>query len=282
MSTYDLGDVVALGISVKDAAGQLSNATTVVCTIYLPDGTTATPAVGNEGTGLYSTNYTPTIVGRHQVRWVASGTNASAYTDEFTVRDFAQMGVVSLDEVKAHLNIPATSTDLDEEIRRFMDAANDLAEEYTGRVLGRRTITEIYDGSRDVLFLRTPCALSVTSVVENGVTLTANDYALDYSGMRLNRLGSGSLDAIQGYGWWARGARNITVTYVAGYTNPPAIAKQGVLEIVRHLWQTQRGAVSVLARNQAGDDFLPSSTYSVPRRVMELLDPLRIHAVGGL
>jgi hypothetical protein len=28
-----------------------------------------------------------------------------------------------------------------------------------------------------------------------------------------------------------------------------------------------------MTRNQTGDDFYPASTYSLPRRAMELLDP---------
>jgi hypothetical protein len=69
---------------------------------------------------------------------------------------------------------------------------------------------------------------------------------------------------------------NVSVTYVAGYVNPPMAAKQGVLEIIRHLWQTQRGAMNVMGRNQTGDEFYPASTYSLPRRAMELLDPVSL------
>jgi len=50
-------------------------------------------------------------------------------------------------------------------------------------------------------------------------------------------------------------------------------AKQGVLEILRHLWQTQRGAINVMGRNLSGDELYNAPTYSLPRRAMELLDP---------
>ncbi|MEI8286044.1 MAG: hypothetical protein WCG15_01960, partial [Actinomycetes bacterium] len=55
-----------------------------------------------------------------------------------------------------------------------------------------------------------------------------------------------------------------------------AAAKQGVLEIVRHLWQTQRGPTAVVGRNQSGDDFYTTATYSLPRRCMELLDQMSL------
>lgn len=277
MATYDLGDTVALGVTVKNSSGVPANATNVTCTIYLPDGTTYAPSVTNSGTGLYDINYSPTLVGRHQVKWIASGNNASAYSDEFTVRDFAQMGIVSLDEVKAHLNISPSNTDLDEEIRRFMDAASDLAENYVGCVLGRQTfVNEAYSGNTDIIRLRNPRALSITSVYENGILLEPTAYVLDYTGQRLTRVTTGSLSGPNYFGIWAPGAQNIVVSYVAGFTNPPPSAKQGVLEIIRHLWQTQRGAVNVLTRNQSGDDFYPTATYSLPRRAMELLDPVSL------
>ena len=139
--TYDLGDVVPLGITITDSTGANANASAVTCTITLPDGTTSTGSVTNPSTGLYNCDFSPSQTGRHAVRWVATGTNASAYTDEFTVRDYADLGLLGLDEVKSHLNISATDTTLDEELRRFIDAATDLAEQYLGQILGRKTFT---------------------------------------------------------------------------------------------------------------------------------------------
>lgn len=274
MATYDLGDVVALGITISDAAGTPADATTVVCTITAPDGTSSTPTVNHSGAGLYDVAYTPSQVGRHRVNWLATGTNASAWADEFAVRDNTRHPVVSWSDALAHLNIPATAAaSIEDELRRFMDAAEDLAEQYVGRVLGRKTVTETYDGSgnADFLRLRTPCAISVSTVVENGVTLSAGSYKVDPSGQRLYRLGSSSL-GYNAYGYWAPGVDNVSVTYTAGFLVTPPSVQQGVLEILRHLWQTQRGAVNVMSRTGSGDDFYPASTYSLPRRAMELLD----------
>jgi hypothetical protein len=277
MAVYDLGDVAALGVTITDAAGAPANATTVVATITLPDGSTSTPSVTNTGTGLYDVSYTPSTFGRHTIRWVATGTNASAYADDFTVRNFADLGIIALDEVKAHLNIPSTNTDLDEELRRFIDAATDLCENYVGCVLGRQTFTnEYYDGNTDIIRLRNPRALSITSVYENGTLISSDNYSLDPTGQRISRITTGSISGPNYFGIWAPGANSIKVSYVSGFINPPPAAKQGVLEVVRHLWQTQRGAANVLTRNQTGDDFYSGSTYSLPRRAMELLDPLSL------
>ena len=192
MAVYDLGDVAALGVTITDAAGAPANATTVVATITLPDGSTSTPSVTNSGTGLYDVSYTPSTSGRHLIRWVATGTNASAYQDDFTVRDGTHLSIVGLDEVKSHLNIPSTNTDLDEELRRFVDAASDLAENYVGCVLGRQTFTdEYYDGNVDIIRLRNPRALSITSVYENGTLLSSDNYSLDPTGQRISRITTG-------------------------------------------------------------------------------------------
>lgn len=272
--TYDLGDVVPLGITITDSTGANANASAVTCSIYQPDGTLVTGSVTNPSTGLYNCDFQPTQNGRHAVKWVATGTNASAYSDEFLVRDFTELGIVGLDEVKNHLNIPLTDTTLDDELRSFIDAGSDLAESYVGQILGRRTFTsELYDGGQEFIRIRNPKAMTITSVTENGLAVSASNYVLDYTGQRLYRIGSGTLYATNSYGYWTAGMNNISITYVAGYVNPPMAAKQGVLEIIRHLWQTQRGAINVMSRTQSGDELYNTPTYSLPRRAMELLDP---------
>ena len=279
MASYDLGDIVPLGITITNAAGAPANATAVVCTVTAPDGTSSTPTVTTSSTGLYDADFTPSQFGRHVVRWVATGTNASAFTDEFSVRDTTHLPVVSYSDVLAHLNIPQASAP-EEELRRFIDAAQDLAENYVGCVLGRQTFTsELYEGNTDILRLRNPRAISVTSVYERGVLLSSDQYLLDPTGQRLSRVTTTSL----GYGAlgvWAPGINSVSVTYVSGFVVTPPAAAQGVLEIIRHLWQTQRGATNVITRSQSGDDFYPASTYSLPRRAMELLDPLSLPGIA--
>ena len=272
--TYDLGDVVPLGITITDATGANANASAVTCTITLPDGTSSTGSVTNPATGQYNCDFQPSQVGRHSVRWVATGTNASAFTDDFTVRDYANIGLVSLNDVKTHLNIPLTDTTSDEELRSFMDAATDLIENYLGIIIGKRTFTsELYDGGNEFIRIMNPKVVSITSIYENGNLLNSNQYFVDPTGQRLYRLGSGTLYATNSYGYWTAGVNNVSVTYVAGFANPPAAVRQGTLETIRHLWQTQRGAMNVMGRVLNGDEMYQTPTYSLPRRAMELLDP---------
>jgi len=274
MPTYDLGDKVYLSWSTVDSAGAPVNPGTVTASVTLPDGTSTSLTTATATTGTYTTNYLPTQVGRHVYGWIATGAYPQAYNDIFEVRDDADSGVVSYSEVLTHLNIPTASANEDE-VRRFMDAASDLAEQYTGIILGRRTFTsELYDGGNEFIRIRNPKVLSIASIYENGALVASNAYQVDPTGQRVYRVGSGTLYATNTYGYWTQGFNNITITYTAGFTNPPASVRQGVLEIIRHLWQTQRGAMNVMARTNSGDELYASSTYSLPRRVMELLDPI--------
>ena len=271
--SYDLGDKVYLTWNTVDSSGAAVNPGTVTLNITLPDATNVSVTTATSITGTYTASYLPTQVGRHIIAWSAGTTWSQAYSDIFEVRDINDIGIVGYDEVLEFLNIPAASAN-ENEVRRFIDASTDLAETYVGQVLGRRTFTnELYDGGTEFIRIRNPKAISITSVTENGLAVSASNYVLDYTGQRLYRIGSGTLYATNSYGYWTQGMNNVSITYVAGYVNPPMSAKQGVLEIIRHLWQTQRGAINVMSRTQSGDELYSTPTYSLPRRAMELLDP---------
>ena len=271
--SYDLGDKVYLTWNTVDSSGAAVNPGTVTLSITLPDATTVSVTTSTAVTGTYTASYLPTQVGRHILAWSATGSWPQAYSDIFEIRDINDIGIVGYDEALEYLNIPASSAN-ENEVRRFIDAATDLAETYVGQVLGRRTFTnELYDGGTEFIRIRNPKAISITSVYENGALVPSSNYVLDYTGQRLYRIGSGTLYATNSYGYWTQGMNNVQITYVAGYVNPPMSAKQGVLEILRHLWQTQRGSMNVMGRNIAGDELYNAPTYSLPRRAMELLDP---------
>lgn len=271
--SYDLGDKVYLTWNTVDSSGAAVNPGTVTLNITQPDATTVSVTTATAVTGTYTASFLPTQVGRHILAWAATGSYPQAFSDIFEVRDIADIGIVGYDEVLDFLNIPSASAN-ENEVRRFIDAATDLAETYVGQILGRRTFTnELYDGGTEFIRIRNPKAITITSVYENGALVSPSQYVLDYTGQRLYRIGSGTLYATNSYGYWTQGMNNVSITYVAGYVNPPMSAKQGVLEIIRHLWQTQRGAINVMSRTNSGDELYNSPTYSLPRRAMELLDP---------
>jgi hypothetical protein len=76
------------------------------------------------------------------------------------------------------------------------------------------------------------------------------------------------------YGYWQTGVNNISVSYTAGYVEPPYDAAQGVLEIIRHLWQTQRGSMWQGSGNLPEDVSSSAYSFSMPLRAQMLLAPI--------
>jgi len=271
--TYDLGDVVALTVEIRDSNGDLANAGGVTCTITLPDATTTSGSVVPVTTGTYLSSYTPSQAGRHVAAWIATGSNAAAVIDVFDVRVAADAPLVSLTDAKAHLNITATTND--EELRRFLDVATDAAERFTGRTLRGGSVTETLDGNgTPTLLLSTLPVRSITSVSIGGSAVAATGYTVSDAGV-LTRLG-GSYTP----GPWTPGVGNVEVTYMAGDATPPPAAVHAVLELTRHLWTTQRGSMQGMPRRDVEDVYDPSAGMAMPRRVIELLEPLRVAGVA--
>lgn len=256
----DFGDVVALGVTVRDATGTPANATAVTCTVTEPDGTVTAVPTSNVGAGEYVASIVPTQAGLHGVHWVATGTNASAYRDSFTVAA-PSVPLVSLREVKDRLNI--TDDSKDEELRRICAAAAGRAAAEVGRALSVRTTTQTKDMTdRDALVLAVPvpALLSVDSVTQDGVAVT--DWVLSDDGQYLRR---------QGRSRWTGVVQIVGTVGVAG--DDLAVAQQAVLELIAHLWETQR---TPMGRNMPMDGPRPGVGYSLPNRVVEMLDPLRL------
>jgi hypothetical protein len=256
---------------ITDDNGALINVTTVVATITLPDGTTATPAVTNPTTGTYKIAYTPTQSGRHTIRWVGTGTSTATltlpvvFTDEFDVDEAAPSGIVSLAEAKAHLNM--TSTTNDEELRRYIDAATDFIESRIGYVV-RRTVVETVYPSGGVLFLTGP-VISLTTMVAaygySGVYSVAN-YSIAPGSAVLPNYGSSSLY----YG-------PVTVTYVAGRAVVPALIRQAALDYIAWKWETQRGATPAPGM---GGEFEVTTPATVPFKILQALEPYALAVVA--
>jgi len=255
--SFDLGDVLdssnGLSVYVFDSNGNAANAGAVTLTITLPDGTTTTPAVSNPSTGVYTATYTPATVGVYEARWVATGVNASAFTDTFVIRSGTAPSALSLADAKRYLNI--TDTDDDEELREFIEAAEAALGRRCGYVVPT-TVTERVRGCGNRLMLKEKPLISVTSVTAVGMGTT-----VDVS--QLTALPSGSVEfSIAGSFY----ARFYDVVYRAGRNPLPADLYKCLQEITKHLWQTQRGP----GRKR---DEVMGAAYAFTYRVKELWEP---------
>jgi hypothetical protein len=263
MSIIDLGDPLPdLSVTTYNSSGTPQNATAVVLTITLPDGTTVTPTVTAAGSGVYTATYTPTMRGRHVASWVATGTNASARSTTYNVMDPAA-GIIGLADAQAFLN--TFDPDAEEELRGVLEAVSDVCERFTRKTWRRQTYVETYTVGcdQDFIQLRHQPVLSVTSVVENGVTLSATDYTLDG---RLGLLKRGSRLADVD---WLEGFQVTVVTYVGGPTGGvvPANIMQGCRLLLHHMWTTQRG--NALRGAGTGDDYDPQFGFYLPNKVRQ-------------
>lgn len=267
--SYDLGAVVPLGTTVRDASGALANAGAMALTITLPDNTTVSVStVAPASTGTYAYDYPAVQAGRHAVRWVATGVNAGAYTDMFDVRPAAPPMLFSLADAKAQLDIPATSTSDDEEIRDYVAATTAAVEFFVGPVV-RRTVQQVLHGNRQAWVLHTAPVLAVTAITP----LQIWQQAIDVSVLDVDA-DTGIVRRTDGL-WFFSG--DYRVTYTAGRTTvQPHVSLAGKL-ILQHLWRTQYGA----ARGPSGaDDFavteqVPGFGYAIPNRALQLLQPDR-------
>ena len=275
---HDVGDRVTVTTTVT-VEGVATNATMAIL-VTSPSGTTSTPTISNPSTGVYKANIDATEAGVWLYKWTASGAVVSTQIDQFTVRAPGAR-LLSLTEAKTHLNIPLTVTVNDEELRNHLDATTAIVETLCGAMIPR-TVVETYSGEGAFLVLRTPPAISITTVVEDTVTLSAADYTLDAEVGTLARRSATWLRN------WVTGYHNITVTYLAGRTIIPPNVNLAAQELVAHLWRNsqyarsgRKGAWASTTPGGAADDSvtLVGIGYSVPARVLELLQGDRLPPV---
>lgn len=237
----DLGDQVTRPFLVTNAAGTLADAdSTPVYAVTLPNLSAGiSPAVQHGGLGDYYVVYPTTVAGLHRDSLTfAVGGVTIIIRDSFNVEDSAIPSIVSVAETLNHmraLSVITGAPDL-EELRWFCQLATEVIEGDLGCVIAARTITETRSGWIAELPLHKTPVISITTVVENTVTLTGQDYFLDPEGWILCR--GTSLAQRR----WAYGRANIIVTYVAGYLIPPRVARSVALSTITRMWQASQQA----------------------------------------
>jgi len=161
----------------------------------------------------------------------------------FSVTTAATKKPLSLDEVKAHLNLTTDFTDDDELLDSMIDSTIDYIENYLRRSLLTQTITAKYDFFPHCFELERPPLQSITSIqyidtAGDTQTYSSANYTVDTT--------SEPARVVEAYGTSWPTTRNIinavTVTYVAGYTsagNVPTQIKQA-MKILIGDWYKER------------------------------------------
>lgn len=171
---------------------------------------------------------------------------------------------VTLDEVKAQLNLTSTAEDI--ELQLYTEAATDLIEELVGPMVVAEFTESAECGGHGAVLLRHWPITEVASVEQGGAPV---DVDLDRSDLTIGSVQVGRR------GW-------VTVTYSAGRAPVPAALKLATLLTVDHLWETQRGRQGGFTAIHGVDDdspvggdasFLVMQGNALPPRAKGLLRP---------
>lgn len=171
------------------------------------------------------------------------------------------MPVVSLAEVKRHLQMSPGSGPDDDELTFTAEAAAGIVEGFVGP-LSAVTVTETFPSDRYR-------HLSPQQFLLRRAPVTAVTAVTGLSGWRAD-LAAGIV-----YPQGCVPSGPVSVTYTAGLDPVPAAVRLAVLIVTAHLWETQRGSGSPLAP----DGVTPGVGFAVPNRAQELLAPWRLLAV---
>ena len=263
----DTGQVYEAKLTIKNQSAPPS---TVTLTITLPDGTTVTPSTGTGSASgpdwVITCDYTTVQAGLHKFAWVTQGPGTAA-TDYISVRDFRS--ILSLAEGKAHLsagNALVTWTVDDDELRNFMQAVTEVVESKVGPCV-RRTVTQRVTGPCRTIVLNQAPVISVTSVTSvwsGGPSWTTSQLVVDGD--------AGTVDTQWGAipFWWGPW----DVVYVVGRAVVAERWIHAAKELLRHLWETQRGELEAGPLSAgSGETFTTSAgwAFSIPNRVLEML-----------
>jgi hypothetical protein len=290
MARYPQGQPIRLSTTVRDVTGTLVDAGTLTLLVktaavdgtWTTTGTYATPA--HDGLGLYHVDIPATdltSVGHYQYSWTSTGTGAGVSPpSEFDVYDPFETVVLSLQDAKGQLNMDPASHTFDDELQDFIAATIGAAEAYKHEVIVRRTVTDTLDLSsqggygygwgyglrRQKFWLRSAPVISLTSVVAWDSSVT-----WDVTQMRATPAGLVRVMA----GMPVTGLAN--VTYLAGLQQVPPNYRRGMLVILQHLWETQRGPGTAASGVIGSEEHWrqPGEFFSVPDKAKELLGPPR-------
>lgn len=262
-----VGSLVRLVFRVLNSSGALTNPSTATLTIKLPDGTSVNPSVtlppSQTGTLVY--DYQTTQIGWHTALWLTTGP-VTADTTSFSVDPAASPGLFSLSEAKAFLNESATNYTIDDELRLMIFAVTEIVERVVGPVIPKTYTEKVQPGWQ--IALRHGPIQSIVSITPwmsgvGGETVTLNSSVVWDANTQI-------IDRAIGF---FRGPYK--VVYTAGRTVIPYAVIQGAKDMLRHLWDTQRGS-SVVGPGPGNVDVdnafnVGGRVFTVPRAVLEML-----------
>lgn len=187
----------------------------------------------------------------------------------------AATDVLTLPEARAAAELAPGDTSRDAMLALYVSGVSELLDEQFGAMVVRPVTAEL-DGAGESLWLPDWPVASVTSVVEDGVVLAADDFHVSTAGYgRLRRRVPGSFTR------WTGGPVAVTVTYQAGrYASTEQVAarvKIAARIMLRNLTRSEGFDLVQLGEYEAGGSSFPR--FAVPNAVAGLLADMRRPAV---
>lgn len=272
---YPNGQPVRISTAVHDLTGALVNPGGLSLAVQKPDGTTATyVAPVQDSTGNYHQDIPATDLtqnGHYQYVWTATGAGAGVSAGDFDVYDPFEVRVLSLQDAKVMLSIPAATTTFDAEIDGWVASIESGLERFTGGPVITRTVTERSEmqNYQTVIPVRQRPLVSVVSITSASGGLIDISAGLDLdvnAGLIRRYLG------LPFYGPFFQWLPQVNVTYTAGWgTSVPAAFNSFARIVIQHLWSTKRGPI---AMPMAGElpVAVPGFGFAIPARAAELLN----------
>lgn len=282
------GAQVPLSFQLTDTYGNPQNAASledVTCTVYLPGGTTSTPAVSNPSQGEYTAAFTSTMPGHHVFLWVsADSTYPGAFSDSFEVTGTPDTTIVSLAEAKEILHQTSTTVN-DAKIQGFNAAATNFIEYMCGPVVVQ-TITEQLPvrGTEQVL-TRPPviglvawtevpaqlAALGITLPSPPSPMIRTKIYGIEYP---LDLL---ECDLERGIVTHAAGLPFYYCPYMWQYSAGRPVIPAGIYEgakiILKHLFMVETAGSGSGTGSGDEETTMTGFGFAVPNRALALLQP---------
>jgi len=194
--------------------------------------------------------------------------------------------IVTLDDVKQFIGIPATQGSRDLVLQRYIDAATKWATYVSDAVIPETFTNEVHSGGGPTIVLFNTPILSVSSVIEyvgtTAYTLTQSEAGTSQTyGFSIDNPSAGILSRRWNgmVGNFMPGRNNVMVTYKAGYEVIPADIATYVLMDIQVLYNSsQQGRRQ---GNNGGEQFtatLPLNAF--PRLASLMQSSRRTSAVG--
>jgi hypothetical protein len=266
----------------QNAVGGLSR---VTATVYLPDGTTVTPAVTNPSTGTYAAVYTSTQAGHHTVVWISiDATYPGTFSDSFEVQPQQDATIVSLAEAKEILHQTA-STANDAKIQGYNAAATNWIEWHCGPVVVQTVVERLPVGGLVVQLSKLPLiSLTAWTTIPAQLATAGIVVPSPASPMFPTRMFGVSYPLSQLYADPVLG----TVTHTSGlpfyygeylwqYQAGRPVIPAGIYEaakiVLKQLWMVEAAGTGTGTGTGDEETTMTPMGFAVPNRAIELLAP---------